>query len=85
MAGAPQKGMHSAWESKRMSETRISLALTSETVNYFRDAFKKKTLKYHNTKLTSELETECQILYSSYTLHIAIIAGDRRQLQINLH
>lgn len=39
MAGAPQKGMHSAWESKRMSETRISLALTSETANSFPDAF----------------------------------------------
>lgn len=39
MAGAPQKGMHSAGESKRMPETRTSLALTSETANSFPDAF----------------------------------------------
>lgn len=65
MAGAPQKGMYSAWERKRMSETRISLALTSETANSFPDAFQNKTLKYHNTKPTSKFETECQILYSS--------------------
>lgn len=39
MAGAPQKGMHFTWESKRMAETRISLAFTSETANSFPDAF----------------------------------------------